>query len=71
VPSPGVRSIKRNADPIHRSSYYAAFTKVIKTLRIEILKYIKLIAINNFNTWNALFSTLLILLTLPYFDLWF
>ena len=31
------RSIQRNVDPTHQSSYYVAFTEVIKILSIKIV----------------------------------
>jgi hypothetical protein len=46
VPSTGGRSIQRNVDPTHRSSYYVAFTEVIKILNVIIIKYVKLMTIN-------------------------
>jgi hypothetical protein len=38
--------MQRNVDRTHQSSYYVAFTEVIKILNIGILKYVKLITIN-------------------------
>ena len=46
VPSSGGHSIWRNVDPTHQSSYYVAFTEVIRILSIKILKYVKLMTIN-------------------------
>jgi hypothetical protein len=40
------RSVQRNVDPTHQSSYHVALTGVIKILNIKILTYIKLKTIN-------------------------
>jgi hypothetical protein len=45
VPSSGSCSVQRIVGPTHQSSYYVAFTEVIKILNIKILKYVKLITI--------------------------
>ena len=45
MPSSGSRSIQRNVDPTHHSSFYVAFAEVFKILNTKILKYIKLITI--------------------------
>ena len=37
MPSSGGSSIQSNVDPTHKSSYYVAFTEVIKVLKIKIL----------------------------------
>jgi hypothetical protein len=58
VPSSGGRSIQRNVDATQQSSYDVAFTEVIKTFNIKILKCIKLIIINlqccNINTIKSI-----------------
>ena len=46
MPSSEGRSVQRNIDRIHQSSYYVAFTEMVKVLNTKILKYIKLITIN-------------------------
>jgi hypothetical protein len=46
VPSSGGRTLERNVDPTHQSSYYVAFTGVIKILDIKFLKCIKFITVN-------------------------
>jgi hypothetical protein len=46
VLSSGGRSVQRNVDPTHQSSYHVALIGVIKILNIKIIKYIKLKTIN-------------------------
>jgi hypothetical protein len=47
VPSSEGRTLQRNVDPTHQSSYYVVFTAVIKILDIKFLKYIKFITVNS------------------------
>jgi hypothetical protein len=45
------RSIQRNVDPTHQSSYYVAITDMIKILNINVIKML---------TWILIFNILII-----------